>query len=324
MGSTSNAIRDMLGVEYPVFCGGMHWFNDPGLCAAVSQAGGVGCLSASRYEDPEALRDAIRDVRSITGNPFSVNITWLPMRFPEGLIERWWRVCMEESVAMVEASGVSPNRFVAPAHEAGLKVIQQVGSARHALHAQQAGVDAVMAVGFEAGGHPLIDNVTTMVLVPRIADSVDIPVIAGGGIADGRGVASAFVLGACGVVMGTRFLFTQESPLNETLKLRFLEIRENETYIAQTPMGMQARLIDVGLGNRIDHQAEGFDDVTRLVSLINGDDIERANDAGDVELAVWSLGQDIGLIEDIPTCHELVERVVADATRILGDGFMGV
>ncbi|MCX6005322.1 MAG: nitronate monooxygenase, partial [Chloroflexi bacterium] len=189
-------MTELFGIKHPIMCGGMMWLCKPELCAAIANAGALGNITAANYDSAEELRKAIRKTRELTDKPFSVNLSLLPsFRITKEMYDGWFNVCLEEKVAAFEISGAPVDKFFGPdaikkIHDAGVKLIHKVGSVRHARHADQVGYDAVIAAGVEEGGHPLSDDVTTMILTPRMAESVKIPVITTGGIADGRGLAA--------------------------------------------------------------------------------------------------------------------------------------
>lgn len=316
-------VTELFGIKYPITCGGMFYFGEPRLCAAISNAGGLGSITAGNYDDAENLRAAIRETRTLTDKPFAVNITMLPSRITKDQYAAWYRVCCEENVAAIEASGSPIDSYVPQIHEAGIKLIQKVGSVRHALHAEKAGADALYVAGFEEGGHPLNDDVTTMVLIPRVAESVKIPIMATGGIADGRGLAAALALGADGVMMATRFLLTEESSMSDAIKKDMAGHSEGDTSIILVRTGLQARALDTELTDQVKAIEEAGGGIDDLRELITGRRIPSANDQGDVNGAVWNIGQSIGLIDDIVSCRELLDTMVADARSHLAAALAG-
>lgn len=304
---------ELFGIEAPIFCGGMYYFGEPQLAAAVSNAGGLGTITACNYEVPEDLRTAIRRTRELTDRPFGVNITILPSRrFTQEHYDAYYRICCEERVAAIEATGWPSDDYLPACHDAGIKVIRKIGCVKHALHAQKVGFDAVYAAGFEEGGHPLDDDVTTMVLVPRVAESLHIPVIAAGGIGDGRGLAAALALGADGVMMATRFLITQESTLSEDIKQDFAARRENDTFILYKNE-VQQRALKTAPALQAHEMELAGKPKKEAGPLMSGQHIPEANETGDADKAVWAVGQAIGLSNDVPTCKEVVEGMVAQA-----------
>jgi NAD(P)H-dependent flavin oxidoreductase YrpB (nitropropane dioxygenase family) len=243
-------MTELLDIKYPVMCGGMMWLALPGLCSAISNAGGLGNLTAGNYDTGEELRDAIRETRGLTDKPFCVNITLLPsVRITKELHQEYFDVCCDEGVAALEISGAPIDRYlgevaVEQAKKSGVKLIHKLGSVRHARHADSAGYDAVIAAGIEEGGHPLDDDVTTMVLTPRISESISIPVITAGGIADGRGLAAAMVLGGSGVMMASRFIATDECLAHPRIKEELVKRQENDTTLICRSIKLQMRCLN--------------------------------------------------------------------------------
>ncbi len=312
-------ITEMFGIRHPIVCGAMMWLCKPPLCAAVSEAGGLGNLTAANYETEEAFRAAIAEVRALTGKPFMVNVTILPSVRITGAHHRMYlRVCAEERVAGVEISGAPIDKacgpeFVQMLRKAGVRMFHKVGSVRHALHAQAAGYDGVYAAGIEEGGHPLDDDVTTMVLTPRVVESVSIPVVTAGGIADGRSLAAALVLGAEGVMMATRFMATRECPVHDNIKREIVRRQEQDTTLICKSIHLQARALrnkNVEAILAIENRGGGFEEI---LPLIMGKRVSEAWDTGDVDLAPMMVGQSVGLVRDIPSCAELLERMTREA-----------
>jgi NADH:quinone reductase (non-electrogenic) len=314
------AITDMFGIQYPIICGAMMWLCKPRFCAAVSNAGGMGNLTAGNYETADDFRAAIRETRKLTDKPFMVNITLLPsLRITREHHQMYIKVCAEEKVAGIEFSGTPADKAAGmdaleSLKKAGVKMFHKVGSVRHAVHAEKVGYDGIYAAGIEEGGHPLDDDVTTMVLTPRIVESVKIPVVTVGGIANGRTMAGALALGAQGVMMASRFIATKECEVHENLKQELVKRQEFETVVYGKSIGLQGR----GLKSRviseiceIEKRGGGFEE---LIPLMAGQRVKEAWETGDVDYAPLMVGQSIGLIRDIPTCRELLERM-ADECR---------
>jgi len=313
------AITEMFGVEYPIICGAMMWLCKPRFCAAVSNAGGLGNLTAANYETEKDFRDAIHETRRLTDRPFMVNITLLPsVRITPEHHRMYIRVCAEERVAGIEFSGTPVDKAagmeaIETLKKAGVKLFHKVGSVRHALHAEKVGYDGIYAAGIEEGGHPLDDDVTTMILTPRVCESVKIPVVTVGGIADGRTMAAALVLGAQGVMMASRFIATRECEVHENIKQELIRRQEHETVLYGKSIGLQGR----GLKTKvlmevceIEKRGGGFEE---LIPLLAGQRVKQAWETGDVDYAPLMVGQSIGLIKDIPTCRELLERMAREA-----------
>jgi nitronate monooxygenase len=317
-------ITEMFGVKYPIICGAMMWLCTPPLCAAISNAGGLGNLTAGNYETEDEFRNAINKTRELTEKPFMVNITILPsLRITTEHHRMYVKVCAEERVAGIEVSGTPLDRGVGmeaieTLKKAGVKLFHKLGSVRHALHAENVGYDGVYAAGFEEGGHPLKDNVPTMLLTPRIVDSVKIPVVTTGGIADGRSLAAALTLGAQGVMMASRFVVTKECRVHENIKNELIKKQEFDTTLFGRSMGLQGRgLLNKALKEVIAVEERGGG-LQELIPLMAGERIRKAWETGDVEYAPLMVGQSIGLINDIPTCGELLDRMVREAAEILG------
>jgi nitronate monooxygenase len=317
------AITEMFGVKYPIICGAMMWLCKPPLCAAISNAGGLGNLTAANYETEEEFRNAIHETRKLTDKPFMVNITLLPsIRITAEHHQLYINVCAEEQVAGIEVSG-SPLDHAAGMDsiemlkKAGVKLFQKVGSVRHALHAEKVGYDGIYAAGFEEGGHPLSDDVCTMVLTSRIVESVKIPVVTVGGIADGRTMAAALTLGAQGVMMASRFLCTKDCAVNEKIKMEVVKRQEYETTIFGRSLGLQGRALTSKVIEDVIAIEEKGGGIEKLIPLINGQRIKEAWETGNVEYAPLMVGQSIGLIRDIPSCEELLKRMTEEAEDYL-------
>lgn len=317
------AITEMFGIRYPIICGAMMWLCKPRLCAAISNAGGMGNLTAGNYETETALRDAIRETRRLTDKPFMVNITLLPsVRITPEHHRMYIRVCAEERVDGIEFSGTPVDRAAGMdalemLKKAGVKLFHKVGSVRHARHAEKVGYDGIYAAGIEEGGHPLNDDVTTMVLTPRIAEAVRIPVVTVGGMGDGRTMAAALVLGASGVMMASRFIATQECEVHENIKLELIRRQEYDTVIYGKSLGLQGRGLRTKVLEEvceIEKRGGGFEE---LIPLLSGQRVKQAWETGDVDYAPLMVGQSIGFIKDIPTCGELLARMEQEAVREL-------
>lgn len=313
------AITEMFDIEYPVICGAMMWLCTPGLCAAISNAGAMGNLTAGNYETEDEFRAAIREVRKLTDKPFMVGITILPsVRITSEHHAMYARVCAEERVPGIEVSGSPLDKALGMKNlellkNAGVKLFHKVGSVRHAVHAEKVGYDGVYAAGFEEGGHPLDDDVTTMVLTPRIVDSVKIPVVTVGGISDGRSLAAALTLGAQGVMMASRFIATQECDVHDNIKQELINRSENETTMICKSLGLQGRALKNKIISEVldaEHKGLGIE---AIIPLIAGQRIKKAWETGDAEDAPLMVGQSIGLIHEIVGVRELLEQMHKDA-----------
>jgi NADH:quinone reductase (non-electrogenic) len=317
------AITDMFGIRYPVLCGAMMWLCKPSLCAAISNAGGMGNITAGNYESEEEFRGAIRETRRLTDKPFMVNITALPsIRITKGHHEMYVKVCAEERVSGIEFSGAPVDRAIGMEaienlKNAGVRLFHKVGSVRHAVHAEKVGYDGIYAAGIEEGGHPLNDDVTTMVLTPRIVESVKIPVVAVGGIANGRSLAAALSLGAQGVMMASRFIATKECEVHENIKQELVRRQEFETTLFGRSIGLQGRALMNKVIQEVIAVEERGGGLGELIPLMGGERIKTAWETGDVDLAPLMVGQSIGLIRDVPTCQELLDNMAREAAQAL-------
>ncbi len=317
------AITEMFGIRYPVICGAMMWLCKPELCAAISEAGGMGNLTAGNYETEDDFRAAIREVRALTNKPFMVGLTLLPsIRITGEHHMMYARVCAEERVAGIEVSGSPLDKVIgkdgiAGLKNAGVRLFHKVGSVRHALHAEKAGYDGVYAAGFEEGGHPLDDDVTTMVLTPRIVDSVKIPVVTAGGVSDGRSLAAALTLGAQGVMMASRFIATEECTVHENIKKELTARQEFETTMFCKSIGLQGRALKNKVVNDVLEVEKNGGGLEQLIPLISGQRIKDAWDQGQVENAPLMVGQSIGHIRGIVSCRKLLETMHDDAVMHL-------
>ncbi|NLW90699.1 MAG: nitronate monooxygenase [Syntrophomonadaceae bacterium] len=311
-------ITELFGIEYPIICGGMLWLATPELCAAISNAGALGNITACNYDTGEDLREAIQKAKQLTNKPIGINITLLPsMRFTEAIYDDFFRVCAEEKVAAIEVSGKPAVKYLDMLHKAGVKVMHKVGAVRHAKNIERYGYDAVIAAGIEEGGHPLNDDVTLMVLLPRIAETVNIPVIATGGIADGRGLAAAMSLGAEGVLMATRFIATRECDVHPKIYDELIQRQENETTLICKSLGLQGRALKNKLAEHVlELEAQGSG-LAELIPLLSGQKAKEAWKTGETDTAAFMVGQSVGLVKEVTTCEELIQSMVREAKETL-------
>ncbi len=318
------AITRMFGVDYPIICGSMMWLCTPELCAAISEAGGLGNLTCGNYETEDEFRAAIARVRELTGKPFMVGLTLMPsVRITEDMNRMYVRVAAEEKVAGMEVSGAPLDKALGREaltglKKAGVRVFHKVGCIKHGIHAQKAGYDGVYCLGFEAGGHPYQDNVGTMVLTPRMVDVLDIPVVTVGGMADGRAMAAALTLGAQGVMMASRFLTTHECNVHDRIKQELVNRTETDTVIfGGKALGMQGRALKNGLIEKVLAIEEKGGGLEELFPLISGQRIKDAWKDGQVDDAPFMVGQCIGHIHEIMSCRQVLESMCADARKHL-------
>lgn len=311
-------ITEMLGIKHPIICGAMLWLSKPELAAAISNAGGLGNVTAANYNSGEELRTALKLTKTLTDKPFCVGITLMPsFRLTEETYDDFFRVCCEEKVAAIEVSGRPAVKYLDMVHEAGIKIFHKVGSVKHALNIEKYGYDGIFAAGIEEGGHPLNDDVTTMVLTPRITESVKIPVVTCGGIVDGRGMTAALSLGAEGVMMATRFINTTECTVHPNIQAEMIRRQEQDTTLICKTLNLQGRALkNKVVQDILDIEAEGKE-LERIFPYIGGQVVKEAWNSGDVEGAVFMVGQSVGLIKDVVGCQELLDGMVADAEAIL-------
>jgi len=311
-------ITEMFGIKYPVICGAMYLLGNPELTAAVSNAGGMGNLTAGNYKNGDELRAAIRKTKQLTDKPFMVGITILPsFHITMDDHRRNLEICAEEKVGGIEVSGTPLDkvgtRYIEMLRNAGVKMFHKVGSVRHAKHAEEAGYDGIYAAGIEEGGHPLNDDVTTMILTPKIAETVKIPVVTVGGIADGKSLAAALALGAEGVMMATRFMATHECTVHDNIKQEILRRQENDTTLICKSINLQGRAIKNKLAMDIlAAEAKGAG-LAELAPLMTGNRCQEAWDTGNVDIAPMMMGQSLGRIHDIKSCKEVIEDMVQQA-----------
>ncbi|HEX4729961.1 MAG TPA: nitronate monooxygenase family protein [Solirubrobacterales bacterium] len=307
---------ETFGLEVPLMQGGMQWVGRAELVAAVANAGALGCITALTQPTPEALGEEIRRCRELTDRPFGVNLTILPSISPPPYAE-YREAIVEAGVKIVETAGSNPQEHLEHLRPAGVKVIHKATSVRHALKAEALGVDAVSIDGFECAGHPGEDDVPGMVLIAAAADALSIPIIASGGIADGRGLIAALALGADGVNMGTRWMCTAESPIHQRIKDQIVANDERSTDLIFRPFRNSARVARNSISTevlRIQGEGGRFEDVRELVSGRRGATVY---ETGDPEAGIWWAGQVQGLIDDVPTAAELVARIVEEAESIV-------
>lgn len=313
------AFTEIFGIEHPIVCGGMTAVGTAPLIAAVAEAGALGFLTALTQPTPEALADEIAKVRERTDRPFGVNLTLLPTINPVPYDE-YVAVIVDCGIGIVETAGRSPEPFMAAFKAAGIKVIHKAVAVRHARKAERLGVDAVSVDGFECAGHPGEDDIPGLVLLPRCADELSIPLIASGGYADGRGLVAALALGACAVNMGTRFMATVEAPIHENVKRQIVANDERATDLVYRPFHNTARIARNAVSQEIraleSRPGATFDDIAHLASGARGRAAVLRD--GDVDGGVWTAGMAQGLIHDIPTVKDLVDRIVAEADAIIG------
>jgi nitronate monooxygenase len=305
----------MFGIEHPIIQGALLWLSRAELVAAVSNAGGLGIISSLTFPTAKELREEIRKTKSMTDKPFAVNITILPTIRAVNY-EQYIDAAIDEGVNIIETAGRSPEQYMKRLKDAKVKVMHKVARVKDAKAAERLGVDAVTIVGFEAAGHPGMDNVTSLVLIPIAVDTVKIPVIAGGGIGDARGFVAALALGAEGVLMGTRFMASKECPLHPKIVQWLLQARETDTLIIERSIKNAARVMKTDFSQRVLETEEKGATLEELLPLISGDRSKGSYISGNVNDAVIACGQVVGLIHDIPSVKELIESIINEAELI--------
>ncbi len=308
---------ELIGITYPIVQGGMQWVGRAELASAVSNAGGLGILTALTQPTPEDLLLEIRRCRDMTDKPFGVNLTILPTMKPPPYAE-YRRAIIEGGVRVVETAGYKPQEHIGDFKAAGIKVIHKCTAVRHALSAERMGVDAISIDGFECAGHPGEDDVPGLILIPAAADKLRIPILASGGFADGRGLVAALALGADGISMGTRFCATQEAPIHDNVKQLLLANDERSTNLIFRKLRNTARVAKTVVSDEVvrllDAPEATFESVAHLVRGVNG---RAALETGDLSKGIIWAGQVQALIRDIPSVKHLIERIAGEAREII-------
>lgn len=309
---------ETFGVDYPIAQGGMQWVGRAPLVAAVANAGALGFITALTQPSPEKLTEEIRRCRDMTDKPFGVNLTVFPTINPPDY-NGYARAIIESGVKVVETAGTpAVAEQWAMFREAGVKIIHKCTSVRHALSAERKGVDAISIDGFECAGHPGEDDIPGLILIPAAANKVKIPMLASGGFGDGRGLVAALALGADGINMGTRFCVTREAEIPDSFKQRMIENDERQTNLMFRTLHNTARVMRNAVSDQVVAiERKGgatFDDIRDLVAGTRG---LAAMERGDPDGGIWSAGMVQGLIDDVPTVRELVERIVAQAQDVI-------
>ena len=311
-------ITELFGIQHPIIQGGMHFVGLAELASAVSNAGGLGMITGLTLRTPELLAREIARCRAMTDKPFGVNLTFLPtVSSPD--YPGYIRAIIEGGVKAVETAGNNPQKWMPMLHEAGIKVIHKCTSVRHALKAEAIGCDAVSVDGFECGGHPGEDDVPNFILLPRAAESLKIPFVASGGMADGRSLVAALALGADGMNMGTRFIATKEAPVHVNVKQAIVAASELDTRLVMRPLRNTERVLRNAATDRLLAKEATlganlkFEDIIEEVAGV----YPRIMQQGDMEAGVWSCGMVAGLIHDVPSVRDLIDRIMLEANGII-------
>lgn len=315
---------EMCGIEHPIMMGGMMWVGRAEIAAAVSNAGGLGTVTALTQPSPEELAKEIARTREMTDKPFAVNLTLLPSMRDTPYAE-YRRAIIESGVKIVETAGHKPQEHVEDLRAHGIKVVHKCTAVRHALSAERMGVDAISIDGFECAGHPGEDDIPGLVLIPAAVSKVKIPVIASGGFGDGRGLVAALALGAEGINMGTRFCATKEAPIHENCKQAMVDNDERSTNLIFRSLHNTARVAKTALSDEVvrilARPGAKFEDVAHMVRGANG---RQLLETGDMGAGLFWGGQVQGLIDDVPSVAELIDRIMGDANAIIRERLAGL
>jgi nitronate monooxygenase len=312
-------ITELFGIRYPIIQGGMHHVGYAELASAVSNAGGLGIITGLTQPTPEDLAREIARCHQMTDMPFGVNLTFLPSFSAPPYLE-YIDAIIQGGVTAVETAGRSPEQYMPQLKAAGIKVIHKCTSVRHSLKAERIGCDAVSVDGFECGGHPGEDDIPNFILLPRAADELTIPFVASGGMADGRSLVAAMALGAEGMNMGTRFLATKEAPVHDNVKRAIVEADELQTRLIMRNLRNTERVMNNAAVQEIERiekekgESETIDDVRHLVTGVKG---RLVLQEGRMDEAAWSCGMVAGLIHDVPSCDELIQRIMSETEFIV-------
>lgn len=316
-------ITELLGIQYPIVQGGMMWVGRAELAAAVSNAGGLGIITALTQPSPQALLEEIERCRSMTDKPFGVNLTILPSVNPPPYAE-YRQAIIDSGIKIVETAGSKPQEHVEEFKKHGIIVIHKCTSVRHALSAQRMGVDAISIDGFECAGHPGEDDIGGLVLIPAAADKITIPMLASGGLADGRGLVAALALGAEGINMGTRFCATQEAPIHDNIKQLIVDNDERATHLIFRKFKNTGRVAKTSVSDKVveisNRPDSEFTDIQPYVSGAKG---RQALETGDLDAGLVWASQVQGIINDVPTCEQLIQTIMKDAEAIIAQRLAG-
>ena len=308
-------ITETLGVKYPIIQGAMLWISGAELASAVSNAGGLGIIGAGSFFTAEEFQREIQKMEALTDKPFGVNITLMPTKRPVNW-EEYLCAAIEEGVKIIETSGRSPEPYMELLKQSGATILHRVARIKDAQTAERLGVDAVSVLGFEAGGHPGMEDVTSLIRIPKTVDSLNIPVIAAGGFGDARGLVAALALGAEGILMGTRFMASKESPLHPKIKELFLQTKETDTMIIDRSIRNESRVIKTDFSSKVLEMEEKGATLDELFPLISGSRIKESYASGDVNDAILYCGQVIGLIDETPSVKDIIDSIVEGAELV--------
>jgi len=318
-------ITELCGIEHPIIQGGMHYVGFAELAAAVSNAGGLGIITGLTHQTPEDLAKEIARCREMTDKPFGVNLTFLPS-FQAPPYPEYIDAIIDGGVTVVETAGRNPQEHLPRMRAAGIKIIHKCTSVRHSLKAEAIGCDAVSVDGFECGGHPGEDDIPNMILLPRAADELKIPFVASGGMADARSLVASLAMGADGMNMGTRFIATQEAPVHEKVKQAIVAASELDTRLVMRPLRNTERVLNNAAVKRLLEKEVALGPNLKIDDIV--DEVAGVYPKimldGDMDAGVWSCGMVAGLINDIPTCKELIDGIMAEAENLIRSRLEGM
>ena len=311
-------ITEMFEIEHPIIQGGMHYVGFAEMASAVANAGGLGIITGLTQKTPDDLANEIAKCHDMTDKPFGVNLTFLP-GFQEPDYPGYIEAIIKGGVRIVETAGRSPEAYMPDLKGAGIKVIHKCTSVRHSLKAEKIGCDAVSVDGFECGGHPGEDDIPNMILLPRAAEELSIPFVASGGMGNGQQLAAALSMGADGINMGTRFIATKEAPVHDNVKEALVAASELDTELIMRPLRNTERVLSNGAVSKILEKEKALGEDIQITDIL--DEVAgvypKIMQEGTMDAGAWSCGMVAGLIHDVPTCKELVERIVSDAEEII-------
>ena len=318
-------ITELFNIEHPIIQGGMHYVGFAELAAAVSNAGGLGTITGLTQKTPADLANEIAKCNDMTDKPFAVNLTFLPtVASPD--YPGYVKAIIEGGVKVVETAGRNPVQVLPYLKDAGIKVIHKCTSVRHSLKAQDIGCDAVSVDGFECGGHPGEDDIPNMILLPRAADELEIPFVSSGGQADARSLVASLAMGAEGMNMGTRFMATKEAPIHQNVKDAIVAASELDTRLVMRPLRNTERVLNNKATERVLEMEKEkgadlqFEDILPDVAGV----YPKVMLEGDMDIGVWSCGMVAGLINDVPTCKELIDRIMSEADGLIAKRLGGM
>jgi nitronate monooxygenase len=311
-------VTEMLGCKYPIISGTMANISNPEFVAAVSNAGACAVLASANYKTPDELREAIRKTKSLTNEPFAVNINLFPAMMPQEKLELYVEATLDEGAKIIETSGhKAPADLVPKFKDGGAVWIHKCAGVRYAKTAASLGANIITVVGYENGGATGTLDIGTLVMTPCVVDAIDVPVIAGGGITDGRGVAAVLALGAEGVIMGTRMMATKECPIHDNLKHAFVQAQETDTHLVMRSIRNTHRVWRNKAAEKIIELESKKAPLKEIIQVASGQNAVKMYIEGDLDAGMVSCGQGIGLIKDIPTAKELLDRIMEDAEKVI-------